>query len=149
MLYEVITSRFLLHDVLREEMGFKGLVMTDWRTIPNMVKIGVAENDTIAAQLAMNAGVDMDMSAEVYVKLIPAMVNAGMITEEQVDNAVRQVLKLKQKAGLLDNPYAYFDEKREKEQILSKENLAATKEIALKSMVLLKNENQTLPISIV
>ncbi|PKQ61825.1 beta-glucosidase [Labilibaculum filiforme] len=139
-------SKFLMQDVLRGEMGFKGLTMTDWQTIPNMVKIGVAENDTIATVMSMDAGIDMDMSSEKYVQLIPYLVKTGKITEKQVDDAVRQVLILKQKAGLLDDALALFDEKRQDKELLSEKNFAETKDIALKSMVLLKNKEQILPI---
>lgn len=139
-------NRYLLHDVLRNEMGFEGLIMTDWRTIPNLMEIGVAANEEDATIMAMNAGIDMDMTAESYVKLIPKLVREGKISEKQVDDAVRQVLLLKQKVGLLNNPYLYFNEEREKGEILSEQNLADTKDITLKSMVLLKNENNVLPI---
>ncbi|MRT92027.1 beta-glucosidase BglX [Ancylomarina sp. 16SWW S1-10-2] len=142
----VTASKFLMQDVLRGEMGFKGLTMTDWQTIPNMVKIGVAENDTIATLMSMDAGIDMDMSSWKYVQLIPYLVKTGKITEKQVDDAVRQVLILKQKAGLLDDALALFNEKRQDKELLSKKNFADTKDIALKSMVLLKNKEQILPI---
>ena len=96
--------------------------------------------------MAMNTGIDMDMTSKKYVSLIPHLVKTGKISEEQVDNAVRQVLMLKKKAGLLDDPYALFDKKREKQELSSERNIEETKEIALKSMVLLKNQNNTLPI---
>ena len=139
-------NSFLMQEVLRKEMGFQGLVMTDWNTIPNMVEIGVAENDTVATIMAINTQIDIDMFSENYVERIPTLVKSGKITEKQVDDAVRQVLRLKQKAGLLDDPYVYFDETREKEELFSEENINATKDVALKSMILLKNENQLLPI---
>ncbi|WP_366183851.1 beta-glucosidase BglX [Flavobacterium ovatum] len=139
-------NTFLMQDVLRGEMGYKGLVMTDWATIKNLVSTGIAENDSIATIMAFNSGIDMDMSSYKYVALIPKLVKEGKITINQVDNAVRQVLMLKKKAGLFDNPYAYFDAEREKNELLSAQNKAETKDIALKSMVLLKNEN-VLPIS--
>lgn len=137
---------FLLKTVLRDEMGFKGVIMTDWETIPNLVKIGVAKNDSIATTMAMNAGIDMDMTSQKYITLIPHLVRSGKISKKQVDAAVRNVLLLKQKAGLLEDPYASFNIKREKKELLSKTNLSATKDMALKSMVLLKNEKQVLPL---
>lgn len=140
-------NKYLMKDVLRDEMGFKGLVMTDWETINNLVKIGVAENDTIATMNAINAGIDMDMSSKKYVSLLPILVKSGKISIEQVDNAVRHVLMLKKRAGLLDNPFAYLNSKNEKAELLSKRNMAETKDIALKSMVLLKNDKNVLPIS--
>lgn len=139
-------SRFLLHDVLRNEMGFEGLIMTDWSTIKNLLVIGMAENDTVATKMAIDAGIDMDMTAECYVNYIPYLVQKGLISEKQVDDAVRQVLKLKEKVGLFDDPYAYFNAEREAAELFSEANYKATKEIALKSMVLLKNEDDVLPL---
>ncbi|MFW5658296.1 MAG: glycoside hydrolase family 3 C-terminal domain-containing protein, partial [Bacteroidota bacterium] len=140
-------NQFLMQDVLRDEMGFKGLAMTDWETINNLVKTGVAENDTIATINAINAGLDLDMTSEKYVSLIPFLVENGKISIEQVDNAVRRVLMLKKKAGLLDDPFANLNTKNEKTELLSERNIAETKDIALKSMVLLKNDKNVLPIS--
>ena len=142
----LVANTYLMKDVLREELGFKGLVMSDWETIPNLVKTGIAENDTIAVKMAIKAGNDLDMSSQRYVNLIPEMVRKGVILESDVDVSVRNVLILKQKADLFENPYAYFDEKREADELLSEDNLRATKQIALKSMVLLKNDNNLLPI---
>ena len=96
-------SQFLMKDVLCGEMGFKGLTMTDWQTIPNMVKIGLAETDTIATVMAMDARIDMDMTSSKYVQLIPYLVKTGKITEKQVDDAVRQVLILSKKQAYLIN----------------------------------------------
>ena len=141
------SNKFLLKDVLRKEMGFENLVMTDWSTISNLVKIGFAENDTIAAVMALQAGIDVDMSSGTYIKLIPYLVKKGLVSEKIIDAAVLKVLELKQKVGLFENPYAYFDENREKTELFSKENYEATKEMAMKSMVLLKNENNILPLS--
>ena len=139
-------NSFLLKDVLRDEMGFKGLAMTDWQTIPNLVKIGVSKNDTIAVEASIKSGIDMDMAAQKYLKLIPYLVKTGKVSEEIIDAAVRKVLVLKQKAGLLDNPLKLLDSIREKKELLSERNIAETKEITLKSMVLLKNNKNTLPI---
>jgi len=138
---------FLLKDVLRDEMGFKGLVMTDWATINNLIKTGIAKDDDDATEMSIKAGIDMDMSSYKFVELLPKLVREGKVSEELVDNAVRNVLRLKQRAGLLDDPYRYFDDKREQDEILSKRNLKETKDIALKSMVLLKNDENILPIN--
>ena len=140
-------NQFLMQDVLRDEMGFKGLAMTDWETIKNLVKTGVAENETIATINAMNAGIDMDMNSDKYVSLLPILVETGKISIAQVDNAVRRVLMLKKKAGLLNDPFAFLNTKEEKKELLSDRNIAETKDIALKSMVLLKNNKHVLPIS--
>ncbi|GJM64397.1 beta-glucosidase BglX [Persicobacter diffluens] len=140
-------NQYLLQEVLREEMGFDGLVMTDWQTIPNLVKIGVAPNDTIATEMAMAAGVDMDMVAEKYVSLLPELVRSGKIAERDLDQAVGRVLRLKKDIGLLDQPMRGLNPEKEKQELLSEENWKLTKDIALKSMVLLKNESEVLPIS--
>ena len=137
----------LMKTLLRENMGFKGATMTDWQTISNLVKIGVAENDTIATAMTMDAGLDIDMSSEKYVNLIPHLVRSGQIAESQVDNAVRNVLMLKKKAGLLNDPLALLDEGNEKKELLSERNINEVKAMTLKSMVLLKNDNNFLPLS--
>ena len=140
-------NSFLLKDVLRKEMGFNGTVITDWSTVSNLVKIGVSPNNKEAVKVSINAGVDVDMTSEKFVALLPDLVKNGIVSEEVLDNAVRNVLILKKKAGLFKDPYAYFNEKREKKEHLSTQNIAETKEIALKSMVLLKNAKNTLPLN--
>lgn len=139
-------NKYLLTDILKNQLGFKGLLMTDWRTIPNLVKIGVASNDTVAAKMAFDAGIEMDMTSEVFVKLLPDMVRKGLVKENEVDNAVRKVLNAKYDLGLFSNPFAYFNLDREKNTLLSKQNLDETKQMALESMVLLKNTQNTLPL---
>lgn len=133
-------NTWLMQDLMRGEMGFKGLLMTDWETISNLVKTGIAANDADAVQQAMTAGYDMDMTSTFYLNQLPTLVREGKINEAVVDNAVRQVLRLKQKAGLLDNAYSAFDAELEKKELLSAQNWQETKDIALKSMVLLKND---------
>ncbi|MDX6746646.1 beta-glucosidase BglX [Polaribacter sp. PL03] len=142
----LVANNFLLKDVLRDELKFKGLVMTDWETVGNLVKTGIAKNDTIATKMSLLAGNDIDMSTKKYVNLLPEMVRKGIISEAVLDNSVRNVLLLKQKAGLFKDPYAYFNEEREAKELLSEENIQATKEMAVKSMVLLKNKNNVLPL---
>ncbi len=139
-------NRNLLHDVLRQEMGFGGLIMTDWSTITNLIGTGIAANDTAAVKMTLDAGIDMDMASGKYAELLPVMVEKGWVTMEQVDHAVRQVLMLKDKVGLLNDPYAYFDEEREAKELFSERNYTETKELAMKSMVLLKNKDDVLPL---
>ncbi|MBR9911997.1 MAG: beta-glucosidase BglX [Gammaproteobacteria bacterium] len=137
----------LMRKILRDEMGFDGVLITDWETIPNLIRTGVAANDLDAAQMAIETGFDIDMTSQRYVKFLPQLVRQGRLPEKLVDDAVRRVLLLKRKAGLLGAPYARFKPEREAEQFLSAQNWAAAKDIALKSIVLLKNEKQTLPVS--
>ncbi|GGA66830.1 glycosyl hydrolase [Neiella marina] len=133
-------SEFMLDDLLLGELGYEGLIMTDWETIPNMTEIGVAASDTDSTVMAINNHIHMDMQSKKYLELLPQLVREGKVSEQVVDDAVRQVLLLKQKAGLLDDPLGRFEPEVEKAELLSKENIAAAKDIALKSMVLLKND---------
>lgn len=139
-------SKYLLTDLLRKELGFKGLVVTDYTSINEMVHHGVAKDDAEAGLLAINAGVDMDMQGEVYFKYLKKQVEEGLVKESQIDDAVRRILKIKFKLGLFDDPYRYCDEDREKRLVYAPEHLEAALDVAKKSMVLLKNDNQALPL---
>lgn len=139
-------SRYLLHDILRTKLGFRGLVVTDYTSINEMVHHGVAATDAEAGLLAINAGVDMDMQGEVYFKYLKKQVEEGQVSEKLIDEAVRRVLKVKFLLGLFDDPYKYCSEEREKRYVYAPEHLEAALDIAKKSMVLLKNEQQTLPL---
>lgn len=139
-------SRYLLRDILRTKLGFKGLVVTDYTSINEMVHHGVAANDAEAGLLAIKAGVDMDMQGEVYFKYLKKQVDEGQVDEELIDEAVRRVLKVKFLLGLFDDPYRYCNEEREKRYVYAPEHLEAALELAKKSMVLLKNDQQVLPL---
>lgn len=139
-------SKYLLTELLREKLGFKGLVVTDYTSINEMVHHGVAKDDAEAGLLAINAGVDMDMQGEVYFKYLKKQVEEGLVKESQVDDAVRRILKIKFKLGLFDDPYRYCNEEREKRLVYAPEHLEAALDVAKKSMVLLKNDNQALPL---
>jgi len=139
-------NKYLLTDLLRGEMGFKGLVVTDYTSINEMVNHGVAENDAEAGLLAVKAGVDMDMQGEVYFKYLKKQVKDGLVDEKLIDEAVRRVLRVKFLLGLFDDPYKYCNEDQEKRLVFAPEHLEAAFEVAKKSLVLLKNENQVLPL---
>lgn len=139
-------SKYLLTELLREKLGFKGLVVTDYTSINEMVYHGVAKDDAEAGLLAINAGVDMDMQGEVYFKYLKKQVEEGLVKESQIDDAVRRILKIKFKLGLFDDPYRYCNEEREKRLVYAPEHLEAALDVAKKSMVLLKNDNQALPL---
>lgn len=139
-------SKYLLTELLREKLGFKGLVVTDYTSINEMVHHGVAKDDAEAGLLAINAGVDMDMQGEVYFKYLKKQVEEGLVKESQIDDAVRRILKIKFKLGLFDDPYRYCNEEREKRLVYAPEHLEAALDVAKKSMVLLKNDNQALPL---
>ncbi|MDX9748808.1 MAG: glycoside hydrolase family 3 N-terminal domain-containing protein [Paludibacter sp.] len=139
-------SRYLLTDLLRNELGFQGFVVTDYTSINEMVDHGVAANFEEAGLLAINAGVDMDMQGEVYFNFLKKQVEEGLVSEKLIDEAVRRVLKVKFMLGLFDDPYRYCSEEREKRYVYAPEHLDAALDVARKSMVLLKNDNQLLPL---
>lgn len=139
-------SKYLLNDILRDEFGFKGFVVTDYTSINEMVHHGVAADDAEAGLLAIHAGVDMDMQGEVYFKYLKQQVEDGLVKESLIDDAVRRVLKLKFMLGLFDDPYRYSNEEREKRLIYAPDHLQASLDVARKSMVLLKNDKQVLPL---
>ena len=137
----------LVNEILRKEWGFKGLVMSDWASIEEMVAHGVAADRNEAGELAIKAGCDMDMMAFIYSKELPQLVNAGKVKISLVDQAVRRTLALKYDLGLFDNPYQYGDAATEAKEILSQEHRATALDIARKSIVLLQNSKNILPLS--
>ncbi len=136
----------LQRDILKGEWGFDGFVVSDWNSIGELIVHGVAKDKTEAANLAIHAGSDMDMEGNCYITGLNELVQSGKVDEKLVDDAVRRILRIKYRLGLFDDPYKYCDEKREKESILTKENLAVAREAARRSIVLLKNENNLLPL---
>jgi len=139
-------NKYLLTDLLRNDWGFKGLVVTDYTSINEMVNHGVAANDADAGLLAVKAGVDMDMQGEVYFKYLKKQVEDGQVDSKLIDDAVRRVLRVKFMLGLFDDPYRYCDAEREKKEVYAPEHLEASLDVAKKSMVLLKNDNNVLPL---
>jgi len=142
----VTGNREMVKGVLKDEWQFNGFVVSDWGSIREMLVHGFAENDYHAADLAMNAGIDMDMEGHVYVPQLKKLLADGKITEKQIDDAVRRILRIKFMLGLFDDPYRYCDTIREKKMILNPRHLEIAREVARKSMVLLKN-NEVLPLS--
>lgn len=136
----VASSRRLLTEVLRGELGFNGFVISDWCAIQQLINHGVAADDKQAAELALNAGLDMDMVDECYIKHIADLIKEGRISEETLDNAVRNILRVKLRLGLFEHPFA------PKYKIDKKEHSAHARELACESMVLLKNANRALPL---
>lgn len=139
-------NKYLYTDVLREEWGFKGFVVTDYTAINELVPHGVAINEQEAAEKAVNAGIDMDMNGSVYMQNLPALVNDHKVKEAAIDRAVRSILEMKFLLGLFDDPYRYLDSAREKNTIMKPEFLQVAREAGRKSIVLLKNNAQLLPI---
>lgn len=139
-------NKWLMTDVLRRQWGFKGFICTDYTAVNEMIQHGVGDEKKVA-ELAMNAGIDMDMVGELFIKYGTELVKSGRVSEKQIDDACRRVLEAKYKLGLFDDPYRFISEERCKTEILSKDKLALSQDAAQKSMVLLKNTNQLLPLS--
>jgi beta-glucosidase len=139
-------SPWLMTDLLRNEWGFKGFVVSDWTAINELVNHGVATDNNEAANLAFNAGVDMDMQGSIYLDQLAQLLLEKKITLRQIDNSVRLILEAKYKLGLFDDPYLYCNKERQEKEIMTKENRAFARKMVSESCVLLKNEKHTLPI---
>lgn len=139
-------NKFLQRDILKNKWHFDGFVISDWASGAEMIQHGFAKDLKQAAQIAANAGSDMDMESYAYVNYLKQLVEEGKVDIKVVDDAVRRVLRVKFELGLFDNPYKYCDAKREKETI-DHPNRAAVLDIAKKSIVLLKNESNILPLN--
>ncbi len=139
-------NKYLLDDILRKEWGFQGFVVTDYTSINEMVNHGVVANDKEAGELAFNAGVDMDLQGGIYQRFLKQSLDSGKVELRQIDQAVRRVLRLKFELGLFEDPYKYCNEEREKNMLLAPAHRTAARELARKSIVLLKNESQVLPL---
>ncbi len=132
-------NKYLLTDILRDEMNFKGMVVTDYTSIEEMIPHGYARDEKHAGELAVNAGVDMDMQGATFYEFMEQSVEEGKVSEEQIDQAVRNILELKYDLGLFEDPYRYIDEEREDNVVLSDELMEHALKSAQKSIVLLEN----------
>jgi beta-glucosidase len=139
-------NKWLLTDVLRKKWGFKGFVVSDYTSVNELMDHGIASDSANAAEMSINAGLDMDMVSNAYLMHMKKLILEKKVSIELLDNAVRAILEAKFRLGLFDNPYKYLDKKREKENLLLPENIAFSREMQSRSCVLLKNDNQTLPI---
>lgn len=139
-------SKFLQRDILKGEWKFDGFVVSDWGSIGEMQAHGVAADSKQAAEVALNAGSDMDMESRAYVNHLEELVKEGKVSEKLIDDAVRRILRIKFRLGLFDDPYRYCDEQREKELVGNPKHMEAALEGAKRSIVLLKNENNLLPL---
>ena len=136
---------FTLTKVLRDEWKFDGFVVSDYESVRELLNHGLPANEAEAAHLALSAGVEMEMVSRLYNKHGAQLLKEGKLSQATVDEAVRRILRIKFRLGLFEKPYA--DEARERATILSREHLTAARQIAARSMVLLKNERETLPLS--
>ena len=137
---------FLQREILKEEWGYKGFVVSDWGSIGEMIAHGYAADGKHAAELAANAGSDMDMESYLYVKHLAKLVEEGKLDEAKIDDAVRRILRIKFELGLFDDPYRYCNQEREKQSMYHENHMAAALDMAKKSIVLLKNEGHLLPL---
>lgn len=140
-------SRWLLTDVLRDQMGFKGFVVSDWAAVEQLVVQGVVKDKKEAGELAINAGLDMDMTDGVYNAYLEQSVKEGTVSEEVIDESVRRILRAKYRLGLFEDPYRFFSNERERREVKSSRLMEFSRDMGRKSIVLLKNENRTLPLS--
>lgn len=140
-------SKYLQRDLLKGAWNFQGFVVSDWGSIGEMIPHGFAKDNKDAALKAIIAGSDMDMESRSYTNHLAELVKEGKVDIQFIDDAVRRILTKKYELGLFDDPYRFINEKREKEQANNPEHRKFAREIGSKSIVLLKNENQLLPLS--
>ena len=140
-------NTYLVRNLLEDKWGYNGVVVSDWNSIGEMINHGTVANLTDAAQVAAIAGCDIDMQGTAYVNHLAQLVNDGKVSEQLIDQAVRQILELKAKLGLFDDPYRYIDPSREKVMIGKAAHHDAARKVAVESVVLLKNDQQLLPLN--
>ncbi|NBU81361.1 MAG: beta-glucosidase BglX [Flavobacteriaceae bacterium] len=140
-------NKYLQRKLLKGDWNFKGFVVSDWGSINEMIAHGYATDSKNAAEIAMNAGSDMDMESYAYIEHLLALVKEGKVLESQIDDSARRILRVKFELGLFENPYKYCDEAREKATVGKAEFQEGVLDIAKKSIVLLKNENEILPLA--
>ncbi len=141
------TSRWLLTDVLRDEWGYDGFVVSDWASVAETIAHGTAAGTVEAAEDGLQAGVDMDMAGNLYIAHGKELVESGRISEAEIDQMVRRVLKIKFDLGLFEDPYKYSKPENVEKYTLTEENMTASRDVAKKSIVLMKNEGNLLPLS--
>lgn len=138
-------SHHLFTEVLRDLWGFDGFVVTDYTAIHEMMHHAVGDSIGVTVS-SLTAGVDMDMVSEAFVRFLPTAIERGLITEGDIDRACRRILMAKWRAGLFEDPYRYCDEERAKTEMMSESNRQFAREAAAQSCVLLKNDNDLLPL---
>ncbi|WP_299888863.1 beta-glucosidase BglX [uncultured Lacinutrix sp.] len=139
-------NKYLQRDILKGTWNWKGFIVSDWASIGEIKTWGRAKDNKDAARIAVEAGSDMDMESYAYIEELANLVREGTVKESILDDAVRRILRVKFELGLFEDPYRYCDEAREKEIIGNKKNHDAVLDMAKKSIVLLKNENNLLPL---
>ena len=142
----VTGSSFLQRDILKGDWKFDGFVISDWGSIKEMIPHGYARDGEHATELAIKAGSDMDMESHLYIKKIKGLIESKKLDIKLIDDAVSRILRVKFELGLFEDPYRYLDAEREKEVLYHPDNQKGGLEMAKKSIVLLKNDNQLLPL---
>ena len=137
-------NHYTMTEVLKEKWAHDGFVVSDWNSVLQLIDQGMAPDEETAVEYAINAGLDMDMVDNLYMPHLEALVKEGRVSEDRIDDAVRRILRVKFRLGLFEHPYV--EEKPESERILLPESLETAKELAVETMVLLKNENGILPL---
>ena len=140
-------NKYLQRDILKGKWGFKGFVVSDWGSIGEMINHGNVKNEYEAALSAITAGCDMDMESRCYKNNLAQLVKDKKVPVALIDDAVRRILRKKFELGLFDDPFRYCNPEREQKELNNPEHTKAAREIAARSIVLLKNENQLLPLS--
>ncbi len=140
-------NRYLMRDILKGKWGFKGFVVSDWGSIGEMINHGYVKDGYEAAEASINAGSDMDMESRSYINNLAKLVADKKVSVATIDEAVRRILTKKFELGLFDDPYRFSDADREKKVMNTPEHLEAARDIARKSIVLLKDEHNVLPLS--
>lgn len=136
----VAGSRYLLNDLLRDELGFDGMLISDYGAIEEIHIHGAAKDGKEAAKLALEATMDIEMVTRLYFHYLPELIKEGVIKEEQIDEAVRRILTFKFKIGIMDDPFRYVQPEKEMEYHFNTAHLEASRDLARKSIVLLKND---------
>lgn len=140
-------NKYILRDLLKGKWNYKGFVVSDWGSIGEMVPHGYAKDNKEAAERAIIAGSDMDMESRAYMAELPNLVKEGKVDPKLIDDAAKRILVKKFEMGLFDDPYRFSSEKRQQEQTNNQENRKFGREFGSKSIVLLKNEKNILPLS--
>ena len=138
-------NKWLMTDVLRDRWGFDGFVVTDYTAISEMIAHGMGDLQQVSA-MSLSAGTDMDMVADGFLTTLEKSLKEGKVTMAEIDKACHRILEAKYKLGLFDDPYKYCDASRVKKDIFTAENRAVARKIATETFVLLKNENNLLPL---